>query len=41
MKQKRTGGESAKAVGEQVFLSTYKSDPGIMQSSVSTSSAYH
>ena len=40
MKQKRTDGESAKAVREQVFLSRYKSEPGIVESSVSTSSAY-
>ena len=40
MKQKRTDGESAKAVKEQVFLSRYKSEPGIVESSVSKSLAY-
>ena len=40
MKWKRTDGESAKAVREQVFLSRYKSEPGIVESSVSKSSAY-
>ena len=40
MKRKRTDGESVKAVKEQVFLSRYKSEPGIVESSVSKSSAY-
>ena len=38
MKWKRTDRESAKAVREQVFLSRYKSKPGIVKSSVSRSS---
>ena len=40
IRQKRTDGESAKAVREQVFLSRYKSEPGIVEPSVSKSSAY-
>ena len=32
MKWKRSDGESAKAVREQVFLSRYKSEPGIVES---------
>ena len=40
MKRKRTDGESAKAVREQMFLSRYKSEPGVMESFVSKSSAY-
>jgi len=40
MKQKSTDGESSKAVKEQVFLSRYKSEPGIVESSVSRSLAY-
>ena len=35
MKRKRTDGESAEAVREQAFLSRYKSEPGIVESSVS------
>ena len=41
MRWKRTDGESAKAVREQVFLSRYKSEPGIVEPSVSKSSAYY
>ena len=40
MKGKRADGESAKAVREQVFLWRYKSESGIVESSVSKSSAY-
>ena len=40
MKRKRTDGESAKAVRGQGFLLRYKSEPGIVESSVSKSSAY-
>ena len=40
MKRKRTDGESAKAVREQVFLSRHKSVPGIVDSSDSKFSAY-
>ena len=40
MTQKRTDRESARAVREEMFLSRYKSEPGIVESSVSTSSAY-
>jgi len=39
MKWKRTDGESAKAVREYVFLPRYKSEPGIVEFSVSRSSA--
>ena len=39
MKQKRTDRESAKAVKEQVFMSRYKSEPCLVESSVSKSSA--
>ena len=39
MKWKRTDGESAKAVREYVFLLRYKSEPGIVEFSVSRSSA--
>ena len=35
MKWKRADGESAEAMREQVFLSRYKSELGIMESSVS------
>ena len=41
MKQKSTDGESAKAVKEQVFLLRSKSEPGIVESSVSRSLAYY
>ena len=42
MKQKRTDRESAKAVKEQVFMSRYKSEPCLVESSVSKFSAcYH
>ena len=40
MKWKESDGESAKAVRKQMFLSRYKSEPGIVESSVSKSSAY-
>ena len=39
MKWKRTDGGNAKVVKEQVFLSRYKSESGIVESSVSKSSA--
>ena len=39
MKQRRTVGESAKSVREQVFMWRYKSKPSIVESSVSKSSA--
>ena len=39
MKQRRTVGESAKSVREQVFMWRYKSEPSIVESSVSKSSA--
>ena len=39
MKWKRTDGESAEAVREQLLLLRYKSEPGLVESSVSTSSA--
>ena len=41
MKQKRTDGERVKAVREQVFLWRYKSEPDVVESSVSRSSAYY
>ena len=41
MKWKRTDGDSAKAVREQVFLSRGKSEPGIVETSVSKSSTYY
>ena len=41
MKWKRTDGESAKVVREQVFLLSYKSESGIVESSVCTSSAHY
>ena len=40
MKQKESDEESAKAVRKQMFLSRYKSELGIVESSVSKSSAY-
>ena len=40
MKQKRTDGERVKAVREQVFLWRYKSEPDIVESSVSRSAYY-
>ena len=40
MKWKRADGESAKALREQAFLSIYKPEPGIVNSSVSRPSAY-
>ena len=39
MKQRRTAGESAKSVREQVFMWRYKSEPSTVESSVSKSSA--
>ena len=40
MKQKRTDGESGKAVREQVFLLRYTCEPGMVESFVSKSLAY-
>ena len=40
MKWKRTVGESSRAVREQVFLSRYKSEPGIVECSVSKPYVY-
>ena len=41
MKWKRTDRESAKAVREQMFLSRYKSESGVVESSVSRSSGFY
>ena len=40
MKQKGTDGERVKALREQVFLWRYKSEPDVVESSVSRPSAY-
>ena len=40
MKQEKTDGESAKAAREQEFLLGYESESGIVESSVSRSSAH-
>ena len=40
MKHKRTDGESAKAMREQMFLLRYKSEPSRVESSVSKSEYY-
>ena len=41
MKWKRSDGDSAKAVREELFVLRYQSEPSRVESSVSTSSAYY
>ena len=41
MKWKRTDGDSAKAVREELFMLRYESEPSRLESSVSRSSAYY